>query len=104
MASELASLVQSTHIQHSPSAAHDVNPSTAASAKVPAEIVPSEHEEVEPEDPLETNSASSETSTLPSDIVRPVPRQPPTRHHLPLPDLRFEQTYLASIKNATSTT
>lgn len=102
MASELASVIQSAHIEHQPSVAHDVNPSTTASAKIPAEIVSDDHE---PDDHEldDTSSRASENSTIPSDVVRPRPRQSPGRQRLPLPDLRFEQTYLASIKNADTT-
>ncbi|KAK5945435.1 hypothetical protein PMZ80_002640 [Knufia obscura] len=100
MATELASALQSAHIEHNPSVAHDVNPSTAASEKIPAEIVSEDHEHDDLDD---TSSHTSDTSTIPSDIIRPRPRQPPGRQRMPLPDLRFEQTYLASIKNADTT-
>ncbi|KAJ9653783.1 hypothetical protein H2198_007072 [Neophaeococcomyces mojaviensis] len=98
MASELASIVQSTHIQHEPDPEHDINPSTAASEKIPAVMVPGD--DLSPSDQEHILDDASETSTIPSDIIVPRPRQPPGRHHLPLPDLRFEQTYLASIKSA----
>lgn len=106
MASELASTVQSLSLKDQPSVEHDVNPSTAASEKFPADLVPSQDEDLSTEDQDDDDDASSHTSstsTIPSDIVRPIPRQPPRRHHLPLPDLRFEQTYLASLKNADTT-
>jgi len=102
MASELASVIQSAHIEHQPSVAHDVNPSTAASEKIPAEIVSDDHEH-DVHDLDDTSSHTSDTSTIPSDIVRQRPRQSPGGHRLPLPDLRFEQTYLASLKNADTT-
>lgn len=84
---------------------HDVNPSTAAEGKIPAKIItPSSRDEDVDDDRLsDISSQTSSTSTLPSDIIRPRPRVPPGRHHLPLPDLRFEQTYLASLKNADTT-
>lgn len=103
MAAELASIVQSAHIKHQPSVEHDVNPSMAADEKIPASIVSPQQLRSDDEDIEEDvdHSDASSTSTLPSDIIRPLPRRPPTRHgHLPLPDLRFEQTYLASLKNA----
>lgn len=89
-ATELASAIQSASIKHHPDPEHDINPSTAASKKIPAEI--------ETISPLHSrsNSLASE-STLPSDIVRPRPR---TRSLPPIPDFRFEQSYLASLKNA----
>lgn len=102
MATELASIVQSAHIQHEPSIEHDLNPSTAASEKVPADLItPGPDDDGIDDDELsDTSSHTSSTSTIPSDILRPRPRTSPGRHHLPLPDLRFEQTYLASLKNA----
>lgn len=103
MATELASIVQSAHLQENPSLEHDVNPSTAASRKIPAEIVSPDENDLS--DPLaDLHSDDSETSSpIPSDILRPVSRKrASTRQNMPLPDLRFEQTYLASIKNATT--
>jgi len=100
MATELASIVQSTHIVHDPDPDFDINPSTAASKKVPADVIsrddlyPSDH------DASHIPDDASDTSTIPSDIIVPRPRHSPGRQHMALPDLRFEQTYLASIKNA----
>ena len=99
IATELASTIQSTHIQHHPSVEHDVNPSTAASQKIPAQIVP----QSETDDSSPDLDDSSSISSIPSDIIQPVPRSHTrSRSHLPLPDMRFEQTYLASIKDATN--
>lgn len=104
MATELASVVQSAHIVHEPSVEHDVNPSTAASQKYPADLItPSHHQDTDEDQLSDTSSHTSSTSTIPSDIIRPRPRAPRGRGHLPLPDLRFEQTYLASLQNADST-
>jgi hypothetical protein len=98
-ASELASAIQSAHIVRNPSPHHDVNPSTAASRLVPAELPPSP-------DSSDIDAADvSETSEIPSDILQPTP-QPRSRRKSfpPLPDMRFEQSYLASIKNAQTNT
>lgn len=104
MASELASVIQSAHIEHNPSVAHDVNPSTAASEKTPGEILSGSHRHDDHDLDLDDSSShTSDTSTIPSDIIRPRPRQSPGQQRLPLPDLRFEQTYLASLKNADTT-
>lgn len=97
MASELASVVQSAHIQHNPDPDHDINPSTAASAKIPATISSPDHQH---DDPL---SDISSQSSISSEVLRPQPRQQRPAGHLPLPDLRFEQTYLASLKNCETT-
>ena len=83
---EVPETIQSATIQSSPSASHDVNPPTAASEKQPVVAAP-----------------ASEADSIPSDIVDPrrVIRPLPRRQALPpLPDLRFEQSYLASIKDA----
>lgn len=109
MATELASIVQSAHIQHDPDPDRDIAPSTAADKRIPADIVSSDelHDFLDDQDDnASTHSSSpSDTSTIPSDIIVPRPRRPIAgqRQHLPLPDLRFEQTYLASIRNADTT-
>ena len=90
-ATELASAVQSASIKRHPSPHHDINPSTAASKKVPADVVSPDLSDVEDDD----------DDTIPSDILRPRPRQ---KSFPPLPDFRFEQSYLASIKNAKTNT
>lgn len=99
---ELASAIQSASIKRHPSPAHDINPSTAASKKIPATA-----EYPGTESPTHSRShslasastASSSTSTIPSEIIHPRPRR---RDLPPIPDFRFEQSYLASIKNADS--
>ncbi|KAL8642065.1 MAG: hypothetical protein Q9228_001202 [Teloschistes exilis] len=81
---DIASAIQSASIKRHPSPAHDLNPSTAASKKQP----------VSP-----TTSMSSDASTIPESVLKPVPR----RANLPpLPDMRFEQSYLASLQGAES--
>lgn len=76
----IASIIQSASLNRHPSPTHDVNPSTAASIKQP----------VSP-----TISISSDDHSIPYSALKPVPR----RSNLPpLPDLRFEQSYLASLR------
>lgn len=76
----IASIIQSASLNRHPSPAHDINPSTAASIKRP----------VSP-----TISISSDDHSIPYSALKPVPR----RSNLPpLPDLRFEQSYLASLR------
>lgn len=84
-AMELGSAIQSASIRRHPSPHHDINPSTAASTKVPVEVT----------SPLASEVDSDET--LPSDLIRPLPRR---KSFPPIPDFRFEQSYLASLKNA----
>lgn len=83
-AMELASALQSVSIKRDPSPHHDINPSTAASKKIPATV----HSP--------TRSLSS-SSSIRSDVIRPRPRR---KSLPPIPDFRFEQSYLASIKSA----
>ncbi|RHZ52325.1 DUF1770 domain-containing protein [Aspergillus thermomutatus] len=83
---ELAETIQAASIKRDPSPRHDINPSTSASEKRPV-----------------TQRASSEAGSIPSDIVDPSRMiRPVSRRHTlpPLPDLRFEQSYLASLRGA----
>lgn len=83
---EIASTIQSASINRHPSPDHDINPSTAASSKIPVRPAPSIDD-----DASSQSSPPSSPSAIP---LRPIPR----RTNLPpLPDLRFEQSYLASI-------
>ncbi|KAF2092716.1 DUF1770-domain-containing protein, partial [Rhizodiscina lignyota] len=92
---EIASAIQSASIEKHPSPEHDINPSTAASSKEPVTVsLPSS-----PEDDIDEPEAEDE---IPVSVLRPLPR--PRRSTLPpLPDLRFEQSYLKSIQHCEST-
>ena len=81
---QVAETIQTASINPNPSPA-DINPPTASE----------KHPIVE--------KAPSEADSIPSDIVDPRRMiQPTTRGHTlpPLPDLRFEQSYLASLRGA----
>jgi hypothetical protein len=120
---QLAETVQTAHINRDPSPEHDLNPSTAASRKEPVSLEPVfpddggiddddeddeddddlaeaaeaavSHSEAEEEDDEEEDETEDEL--LYRSRVKPRPR----RHRLPpMPDLRFEQSYLSSIRNA----
>ncbi|KAF2396286.1 DUF1770-domain-containing protein [Trichodelitschia bisporula] len=80
---DIASTIQSASINRHPSVAHDVNPGTAASKKDPVSI-----------DPAGTFS-DVEEDEVPLSVLRPLPRN---QNLPPLPDLRFEQSYLRSIE------
>ena len=81
-AADITSLIQDASIKKHPDPAHDLNPSTAASQKRP----------VSP-----TTSISGSDASIPYSALKPIPR----RSNLPpLPDLRFEQSYLASLEGA----
>lgn len=80
----VTSAIQSASINRHPSPSHDINPSTAASTKRP----------VSP-----TTSIASSESSIPTSALKTSPR----RANLPpLPDLRFEQSYLASLDGVDS--
>lgn len=81
---EIAETIQTASINFHPSPEHDINPSTAASTKVP----------VTTSDPPGNDDVEDETHVS---ILRPQRRKNTLP---PLPDLRFEQSYLASIKGA----
>ncbi|KAI3337133.1 DUF1770-domain-containing protein [Xylariaceae sp. AK1471] len=101
---QIAELVQTAHIKRDPSPRHDLNPSTAASAKEPVYLSPSSS-------PLRRPRANNRHDDLDdiddedipiSVLVRP--REAPRRRRAqplpPMPDLRFEQSYLHSIAGA----
>lgn len=83
---QAAETIQTASINLSPSASRDINPPTSLSEKKP---------------PVELTS--SDADSIPSDLIDRPPafRTPARRHTLPpLPDLRFEQSYLASLRGA----
>ncbi|PGH31028.1 hypothetical protein GX50_06186 [[Emmonsia] crescens] len=86
----LAETIQTASINPHPSAAHDINPSTAASQREPVTIKTRHHRS-----PSDATSISTDIVD-PSRTIRPLQRAPLP----PLPDLRFEQSYLASLKGA----
>ncbi|EGS20475.1 uncharacterized protein CTHT_0023070 [Thermochaetoides thermophila DSM 1495] len=92
---QIADTIQTAHIQRHPSPLHDVNPPHGAGST--AEPVYVDNEGIdEGEEELDT---SEEEEYRSSRSAVPRPRKP--QHHFPpLPDLRFEQSYLWSIRNA----
>lgn len=92
---EVASILQSASLNRQPSPTHDINPSTAASKQEPIQISSSSP----------TSSASTGAS-IPSSALNPTSHPPKARPRTstlpPLPELRFEQSYLASLKDANS--
>jgi Autophagy receptor ATG43 len=81
---EIASTIQTASINRHPDPRHDLNPSTAASKREPVTISSDDISDVGEDE-------------IPLSVLRPLPR----RHTLPpLPDLRFEQSYLRSIEKA----
>ena len=98
---QIAETIQTAHINRAPDAAHDLNPSTAASSKQPVTVshhVPSSDNSHELDSYDEAGIDEDEdTEYIPYDVIRPLPRK---LSMPPLPDLRFEQSYLASIAGA----
>lgn len=86
--SEIASTIQGAHIKRHPSPRHDLNPSTAASEKRPVKL--DAHADLDDE---------VGEDEIPISVLNPVPRR---QTMPPLPDLRFEQSYLKSIERAES--
>ncbi|RYP71029.1 hypothetical protein DL771_005124 [Monosporascus sp. 5C6A] len=102
--SEIASTIQAAHIKRDPSPRHDLNPSTSASERQPVSLQQahkrhrtrthsgSEADEEEEED---------DDDEIPLSVLKPRPRGHHRAHHFPpMPDLRFEQSYLHSIAGA----
>jgi hypothetical protein len=87
---EIASVLQGASINRHPSPRHDLNPSTAASEKVPVKL------DSYPDPDGNSDIAEDE---IPISVLNPVPRR---QNMPPLPDLRFEQSYLKSIESAES--
>jgi hypothetical protein len=83
---EIGSILQGASINRQPSPHHDLNPSTAASQKQPVRL--DEHP-----DP----GSEADEDEIPVSVLNPVPRK---KTMPPLPDLRFEQSYLKSIEQA----
>jgi hypothetical protein len=87
---EIASTLQGASIKRHPSPRHDLNPSTAASQKQPVTL------DSHPDPDARSDVAEDE---IPISVLNPVPRR---NNMPPLPDLRFEQSYLKSIEGAES--
>ncbi|KAL2881134.1 hypothetical protein SGCOL_003424 [Colletotrichum sp. CLE4] len=84
---QIAETIQTAHINRAPSPSHDLNPSTAASEKEPVTLEPV-HDDLD-DDELD--------DYIPRSVVNSKPR---TAKLPPMPDLRFEQSYLNSISKA----
>jgi hypothetical protein len=93
---QLAETLQTASIIRNPSVAHDVNPSTAASKREPVRLEEKPREPYTHSDPGIDEDEYDEDE-IPVSILRPKRRAP---SFVPLPDLRFEQSYLRSIEHA----
>lgn len=102
---QIAETIQTASIKRHPSPSHDLNPSTSASEKEPVQLSQPSHGPAseasldkyayDDEDGID----ASEEEEIPYSVLKPIPRR---QSFGPLPDLRFEQSYLASIAGADS--
>lgn len=103
---QVAETVQTASINPTPDPLHDINPSTAASEKLPVTVSPhpsaSEHslDKYAYDDEEGVEDEDDDEEEIPYSVLRPISRKAALP---PLPDLRFEQSYLASIANADTT-
>jgi hypothetical protein len=87
---EIAETIQTAHIAQHPDPLHDNAPPTVGEKRVPVSLSSSKPVY---DDDLDDDAEDD----IPYSVLRPAPRS----HQLPpLPDLRFEQSYLHSIANA----
>ncbi|KAH7393246.1 hypothetical protein BKA64DRAFT_675653 [Cadophora sp. MPI-SDFR-AT-0126] len=101
---EIASTIQSASINRAPSPSHDLNPSTAASQKQPVSVSlshsdPSLDKYAYDSEGIDGSDLEDGEEDIPYSVLKPLPRR---QSFGPLPDLRFEQSYLASIAGADS--
>ncbi|CAJ2506933.1 Uu.00g081190.m01.CDS01 [Anthostomella pinea] len=111
---QIAETVQTAHINRAPSPHHDMNPSTAASEKQPVDLHPLPRGRSDNHQSHSQHSSSASDISIDEDHDRyydnddddiPIsvlePRAPRRNQSFPpMPDLRFEQSYLHSIAKA----
>lgn len=95
---QIAETIQTMSINRNPSPTHDINPSTAASEKVPIDLGVERRDSVAS---FNSSALGSEFDNDEDDYYTVRPKVARRRASLPpLPDLRFEQSYLRSIEGA----
>jgi hypothetical protein len=95
---EIAETIQTASLNRTPSPSHDLNPSTSASQKQPISLQPAASTSSLENDPYEDIDGDEiDEEDIPYSVLKPLPRR---QSFPPLPDLRFEQSYLASIAGA----
>lgn len=99
---QVAETIQTASINRAPSPAHDLNPSTSAVEEQPVKV--SHHNPASDSslDKFVFNDGDGidedeDGEDIPYSVIKPIPRR---ASFGPLPDLRFEQSYLASIAGA----
>ncbi|KAK0621396.1 hypothetical protein B0T17DRAFT_493867 [Bombardia bombarda] len=104
---QIAETIQTAHINRDPSPQHDINPSTAASKKEPvsAFLEDSAHSFVMDDGGIDENDVDDEVDEY-DEYDDDIPyrgvlsRKPRGAQLPPIPDLRYEQSYLHSIRTA----
>lgn len=97
---QIAETIQTASIKRNPSPTHDLNPSTAASQKEPVKVShPSYPLYDYDSDGIDDDEEEDDDEDIPYSVLKPIPRR---QSFPPLPDLRFEQSYLSSISKADS--
>jgi hypothetical protein len=94
---QIAETIQTASIKRAPSPSHDLNPSTAASSKQPVSVHQQPASDSSEKYTYDDYGLDEDEEDIPYSVIKPVPRR---RSFGPLPDLRFEQSYLASIAGA----
>jgi hypothetical protein len=100
---ELAGTIQAGHIVRHPDAVRDIAPATASEKREPVSVrsVGKRYKGDDIDDGIDEDEDDDDDddTDIPYSVLRPAPRS----HNLPpLPDLRFEQSYLHSISKANS--
>ncbi|RYP21230.1 hypothetical protein DL765_002369 [Monosporascus sp. GIB2] len=114
--SEIASTIQAGHIKRDPSPRHDLNPSTSASERQPVSLQRAHKQhrqrrrqatrtysgsEADGEGDDDDVEDGDDDDEIPVSVLKPQPRGHHRAHSFPpMPDLRFEQSYLHSIAGA----
>lgn len=93
---QIAETIQTAHINRAPSAAHDLNPSTAADTREPVRVVDDKKRRSAAGEGLD-DEEDDDDDDIPVGVLRPQRR---FAHLPPIPDLRFEQSYLHSIRDS----
>ncbi len=103
---QIAETIQTASINRAPSPRHDLNPSIAASQSTPVHLVPDPLSESTIEkyaysdtEGIDDDEEEEEEDYIPYSVLKPIPSRR-RKSFGPLPDLRFEQSYLASIARA----
>ncbi|KAF5021421.1 hypothetical protein F66182_6546 [Fusarium sp. NRRL 66182] len=92
---ELGATIQAASIERHPDPTLDINPPTAAERRQPVTLQHLKH----PHDDGIDEDDDEDDDDIPVSVLRPAPRH---SNLPPLPDLRFEQSYLRSISKADS--